>query len=557
MGERSGGMDESGSGVDEASRGVEQEIGGEETVGTGLIRLLREHEVEVFFGIPGVHTLELFRGVATAPGARHVLNRSELGAVNAADGYARVSGRPGVALLISGPGLTMAATAVAQAYHDSIPLLILSTVVPTPQLGRQWGALHELPDQRATMDTITAYSEHVEDPAQLPAALARAFEVFEGGRPRPVHIQVPADLLEQPMPPLRAAPVRAERPAPAPEDLKRAAELIAGSSTPMMLLGGGAVDAGPEAVALAARIGAPIALSLNAKGAVSDDEPLSLSTTLPSDATIEAISAADLVIAVGTELSEVDRYYADAELKLGQRSIRVDLDPGQLQAQFPAEVGLAGDAAAVLRALDRELDGPGRPDADGAGRAEAIRRRVSWWERARPLMPLVEAIGAALPEDAMVAADSTQLAYIGQNAWPARRPRSWLIPSGFGTLGPALPLAIGAAAAAPERPSFCVIGDGGLLYTIGEMATPAALDQRVIMLLWNNEGYGEIRDEYDLAGIPHVGVDAHARDYQALARGFGWAGVRPADLDQVGAEIGAALDRRGPTVIELTPEILA
>lgn len=528
----------------------------EETVGSSLIRLLREHGTDVFFGIPGVHTLEFFRGIAEGD-SRHILNRSELGAVYAADGYARVSGRPGVAVLISGPGVTMAATAIAQAYHDSIPLLIVSTVVPRDVLDRHWGALHELPDQSATMATITAFSQHIEDPQEIPAALSRAFDLFEGSRPRPVHIQAPADLLEETVARLNTLPGRARRPAPAQAAIEDAADLIAESAEPLILLGGGAVDAGEPALRLARRIGAPIALSLNAKGAVSDDEPLSLSTTLPASATIDAISNADLVIAVGTELSEVDRYYADAEFRLGGKAIRIDLDEGQLQAQFPAEIGLQGDAGPVLDRLGEALDLRGHTAKDdGVSRAAGIRQRVEWWPRAQKLLPLVEAIGDAMPEDATVATDSTQLAYIGQNAWPAKRPRSWLIPSGFGTLGPALPLAIGASAAAPERPAFCVIGDGGLLYTIGEMATPASPRQKVIVLLWNNQGYGEIRDEYDLSGIPHVGVAAQAEDYQALAAGFGWSKSQPGDLDEVRVEIGAAVARPGPSLIELTPELL-
>ena len=488
---------------------------------------------------------------------RHILNRSEQGAVFAADGYARASGRPGVALVISGPGVTNAATPIAQAYHDSIPLLIVSAVIPRPVLGRGWGALHELPDQHALMTSITAFSEHIEEPELLPEILGRAFELFASGRPRPVHLQVPADLLRAPAPPLA---YRAARPAPrrpADADVAAAAALLAPARRPVVVLGGGAVDAGPEAARIAERLQAPVALTLNAKGTLADAHPLSLGTTLPCSATLGTLADADAVLAVGTELSEVDFYYADTPLHLGGALVRLDIDARQLQAQHPAAAALHGDAAAGLRLLDAAIAASGRHAGDGGiGRAAQARARIAWWPQAAPLLPLVETIGSALPEDAIVAVDSTQLGYVGQNAWPAHRARSWIVPSGWGTLGPALPMAIGAAVAQPERPVLCVVGDGGALYTIGEMAAATDLALPLTMLLWNNDGYEEMRDELDLAGIPHVGTQASAHDYQAIAAGFGWATTRPTALGDVAGAIGEAVAARRPTLVELTPALL-
>lgn len=498
--------------------------------------------------MPGVHTLELFRGIADT-GMRHVLNRHEQAAVFAADGYARVTGSPGVALLISGPGVTNAATPIAQAYHDSIPLLVLSAVAPESPLG---AALHELPDQHALMRTITAFSEHIDDPTALPDAIARAFELFRSGRPRPVHIQLPADLLRAPAPEWAAPPSPAERPAPDPAALRAAADVLASARSPMLLLGGGAVDAGPQAAALAERLQAPIALSLNAKGAVPDAHPLSLGTTLPTAAVLDAVRTADVVVAAGTEFCDVDYYYAPGELEIPGRLVRIDIDPAQLERTFRPAVALHADSAAAMAALAERI----RPALhDGAARAAGIRERTRWWDRAEPLLEVIEAIGDALPRDAIVAADSTQLAYIGQHAWPAYRPRSWLIPSGWGTLGPALPMAIGAAIGAPGRPVLTVAGDGGLLYTIHELATAADLDLPLTLLLWNNDGYGEMRDEMDLAGIPHIGTEASARDYLAIARGFGWRAERATSLAHLQELLADAFAAGRPTLVEATPEL--
>lgn len=500
------------------------------------------------FGVPGVHTLELFRGIA-ATGMRHVLNRHEQAAVFAADGYARVTGVPGVALLISGPGVTNAATPIAQAYHDSIPLLVLSAVAPQPGLG---AALHELPDQHALMRTITAFSEHIDDPAALPDALARAFELFRSARPRPVHIQLAADLLAAPAPAWAASPLAGALPSPDPAAIDAAADLLASAQAPMLLLGGGAVDAGPQAAALAERLQAPIALSLNAKGAVSDDHPLSLGTTLPTAAVLDAIRAADVVLAAGTEFCDVDYYYAPGSLEIPGRLVRIDIDPAQLERPFRPAVAVRADSAAAMSALAESIPAAER---DGVARAADIRDRVRWWDRAEPLLGVVEAIGAVLPRDAIVAADSTQLAYIGQNAWPAYRPRSWLIPSGWGTLGPALPMAVGAAVGAPGRPVLAVVGDGGLLYTIHELATAADLDLPITLLLWNNDGYGEMRDEMDLAGIPHIGTEANAHDYLAIARGFGWRAERATSIAHLQQLLAGAFAASRPTLVEATPEL--
>jgi thiamine pyrophosphate-dependent acetolactate synthase large subunit-like protein len=521
-----------------------------------LVRLLREAGTEVCFGIPGVHTLELFRGIRTS-GIRHVLNRSEAGAVFSADGYARTTGRPGVALLISGPGVTNAATPIAQAYHDSIPLLVVSTVVPESERAERRGALHELPDQHATMASLTAFSAYVEDPEELPETIARAFAVFNFKRPRPVHIELPTDVLRHPAPPLAYQPPSGARPLPDPAAVESAAARLAGAGRPKILLGGGAIDAGEEARRLAERLGAPVALSLNAKGALADGHPLSLGTTLPATATIEALSTADVLLAVGTEFCPVDSYYSELALEPAGEVIRVDLDPGQLGTPFPAAGSILADAAPALDALDSALARLGaEPRGDSVAEAERIRAAVRWWPRAEPLLPLVEAIGEALPEDAVVACDSTQLAYIGQNAWPARRPRSWLVPAGLGTLGPALPLAIGGAIGRPGSTAYSVVGDGGVLFTIGEMAAAATLGLPVVMLLWNNAGYGEMRDEMDDSGIGHIGTDAGAEDFRTIAAGFGWERFRPQSLEEVGATLRESRAPSRPTLVELTPELL-
>ena len=279
------------------------------TCGEAVVRLLEQYGVDTVFGIPGVHTLEIYRGLAASE-IRHISPRHEQGAAFMADGYARVACKPGVCTLITGAGLTNAATPIASAYHDSIPLLIVSSATASADNGRGHGALHDLPDQRAFMSTITAESIEVRDPAELPEAFARAFEIFDSRRPRPVHIGIPIDVLDLPAASWDRLPARGARPQADPALIERAVALLANAERPMLLLGGGAVGAGAEAAAVAERLEAPVGLTINAKGVLPDSHPLSLGTTLTLRPVHAAFSEADVVLAVGTEFGETDYFYA-------------------------------------------------------------------------------------------------------------------------------------------------------------------------------------------------------------------------------------------------------
>jgi acetolactate synthase-1/2/3 large subunit len=536
--------------------------GGPRGCGEMLVALLQERGVEIVFGIPGVHTLELYRGLA-ASSIRHVSPRHEQGAAFMADGYARVSKRPGVCFLITGAGVTNAATAIASAYHDSRPVLIISSATDSRYEGQLRGTLHELPDQAGLMSTITGSSETVRSPAQLRGAVDRAFAVLEGARPRPAHIGIPIDVLSA------AASVELDAPRPVvsprlvelePHALDVATSLLAGASQPVIILGGGAVDAGDEALRVSAMTGAPIATTVNGKGAVPESHPVALGATLTLAPVYGALQSADVVLAVGTELSEVDYYYQDDIPRFDGALIRIDADPAQVLAGREPAVAIVGDARTALAGLADRLRGAG-PVVDrseeAARRVAELRPALQWWPGAAELFPVLDAIAEALPDDAIITADSTQLAYVANCYLSVSRPRSYLSPSGFGTLGPALPMAIGAQLAAPERPAVCLVGDGGLLFTVAELATAAALQTPLVILLWNNQGYGEIRDEMDRAAIPHIGTDGGAPDYVKIAEGLGCEAQRISSLHEIGPAIGDALERARPTLIELASAMIA
>jgi len=523
------------------------------TSGEAVVSLLEQYGVETVFGIPGLHTLEIYRGLSHSA-IRHVLARHEQGAGFMADGYGRVRGEPGVAVVISGPGVTNVLTPVAQAYHDSRPLLVLSGAVSTTDRGRDRGALHDLPDQQALMSRVTAFSHTVADPSELPLVFARAWDVFTCGRPRPVHIEVPVDVFSADAPVVKRIQGPDRRPAASGEAIRAAAAMLWNAAKPAILLGGGASDAGPEALRLAELIGAPIGLTINAKGAVPSSHPLCLGATLTFHPVCDLISEADVLLAVGTQFSHSDWWELDGPPQPQGSLIRVDIDRSQLHNPFQASVALLGDSAAALgsitAALPREQQRNDRAKL-GFSRAHEAVRALRFPAEISDYHDFLESVDAALPEDRIVVGDSTQPVYAANHAMAASQPRSWLMPIGYGTLGCALPMAIGAKLASPSRPVICLAGDGGILFTVQELATANDLHMPLPIIIWSNVGYREIRGAMDKAGIAPFATEAEAHDLVEIARGFGCRAERSTELREVGPLIREALNASGPTVIEV------
>jgi len=516
------------------------------SVGVAAIRLLERYGVDTVFGIPGVHTLEYYRGLGATP-IRHVTPRHEQGGGFMADGFGRVRGGAGVCLVITGPGVTNALTPVAQAYHDSKPLLLLSAAVDPAAHGR--GTIHDLPDQRRLTEQVTAFSHSATGIDDLADALARAWDVFGSARPRPVHIEVPVDVLRRPAGDLPDP----ARPAPPPtadaDALRAAADLLAGAVRPVLVLGGGAAGAGAQALELAEWLDAPIGLSINARGAVDSGHPLCVGSAMCFPPVSDLLLGADVMLAVGTEFSELDWWYLDGPPRLPQSLVRVDIDADQLSSQ-PC-TPLHGDAAATLASLAELVRERPRRPGDAAQRVAAALAALQWPGDVSAHLELVAAIDRALPDDRIVAADSTQPAYAANHAMPAHRARSWLMPIGYGSLGCALPMAIGAKLAAPERPVAALAGDGGVLFTLTELASARDLGLALPLIVWNNDGYGEISDSMLRDGIEPIGTDAGAHDLVAIARGFGCEAATTRSMDEASSLIATALGRDRPTLIEV------
>src|SRR5947209_4587273 len=311
--------------------------------GEAVMKLLSAYEVNTVFGMAGTMTLELYRGIARA-GIRHVQCRNEQGASFMADGYARATGKPGVCTIIGGPGVTNAATGIAQAYCDSQPVLVLSGASPAPTQGKGWGAIHELNDQAAVTAGFTAFSAMVRYPEELPELIARAFAVFRGSRPRPVHLSLPRDVLPTPVEAewrIRRAPTL---PMPDPAAIDQAADRLAQARHPLILVGGGAVGTRKPLTEIAERIGAPVLATNAGKGILPDSHPLSLGCSVLQEASKQALADADVVLLVGSEVAAGDHFVA--KLEISGDIIRIDIDPTELTSMYAAAVPIQSDARA-------------------------------------------------------------------------------------------------------------------------------------------------------------------------------------------------------------------
>ncbi|MBZ9809558.1 5-guanidino-2-oxopentanoate decarboxylase [Mesorhizobium sp. BR1-1-9] len=522
------------------------------TIGEALISLLEAHGVDTVFGIPGVHTIELYRGLARSR-IRHVTPRHEQGAGFMADGYARAGGRPGVAFVITGPGLTNTITAMGQARADSVPMLVISGVNATPTLGKGLGFLHELPDQHGMMEKVALFSQRITEAGELPGALARAFALFSSSRPGPVHIEIPTDVMVKPADGIAAVLSNAAPPAAGATAIAAAANLCAAARLPLILAGGGAKRAEDALRRLAERLGAPVVETTNARGLL-HRHPL----CVPASPSLKAVRAlmgeADLVIAAGTEFGPTDYDgYGDGGFVLPANLIRIDIGADQL-ARRPATVAIQADCAEAIEALLAALGSVDEDREDGKNRAAAARKaaRAELTPVHAAQVHAVEAIRDALP-GAIIVGDSTQPVYAANLYYDHDRPGGWFnAATGFGALGYGPPAAVGAALAMPDAPVVCLTGDGGFQFTLPELG--AALDAAapVIFVVWNNRGYREIETSMLDVGVEPVGVSPAPPDFCKLAEAYGIGAERLADVGSLSLALKRARATGLPRIIEIT-----
>lgn len=522
------------------------------TIGEALVESLVKRGVDIVFGIPGVHTLELYRGV-TASGIRHIAPRHEQGAGFMADGYARVSGKPGVAFVISGPGLTNILTAMAQARSDSVPLIVVSGVNTLPSLGKGLGHLHELQDQQAAAAAVATMSLRIENEQDLETALDKVFAESLEHRPGPTHVELPIDVAKHSYAVASVQVRGAPSPKSPPVETTDAVALLKSAKRPVILAGGGVRRHDGLLTRLASCLDAPTVLTTNARGLM-HRHPLVVPAS-PSLASVrQLVESADIVLALGTELGPTDYdIYATGTMPVPKKLIRIDISADQLRRR-PSDVAIHAESGSALKAILAHLPKPDRPSADGAERAKTT-RSLAYREigpQMRAICQLLETLRDAAPNSIMVG-DSTQMVYAGNFYFDHDGPGNWFnSATGYGALGYAIPAAIGAALARPGHRVLCLTGDGGAQFSLPELGVAVDENLPIVFIVWNNRGYREIAVAMEDAGMEPVGCDATPPDFKLVAASVGLNFQRcratPPELRNC---LRLALSIDGPVIIEV------
>lgn len=529
-----------------------------------IVQALAEEGVRTVFGIPGTHNLGFYSALRRSK-IQHVAPRHEQGGGYAADGYARASGRPAVVLTTSGPGATNAATALGTAYADSVPILVISAGMRAGSLGGGFGQLHELRDQFATLSSIVDRALRADDGPTAAAFVHDVFASWRVGRTRPAYLELPYDVLTRAARYARAqsTPLADVDDTSAPAPKRRACDRrtieavvprIASAERTVLVLGGGAQGAADVATRFAEATDAVVITTAAGKGVVPDQHPHSLGAVIDLPGAHRVIEDADLVVVVGSEL---------AESELGPNTwvprgylIRVDIEKNQLAGRWPADQAVHAGAREFMSGCLSAISSLGtRGPQSGSATQRAATLRAG-------LDPAIDAqsgdwaeinalLAGALPRDTIVAGDSSQVSYRGtMYRWPMDQPRQFLYPAGFATLGYGVPAAIGAKLAKPERPVLVLQGDGGLMFSIQELMTATALRLPIPIVVMNNGGYAEIREQMCEQGIDPLGTDLAMPDFAALAAAFGAHGACAASAEVPDLVTRAFEDDR-PTVIEV------
>jgi 5-guanidino-2-oxopentanoate decarboxylase len=525
-------------------------------LGAQLSHMLRARGVEVIFGIPGVHNQEMYRGIEEA-GITHVLTRHEQGAGFMADGYARATGRPGVCYIITGPGLCNIMTPLGQAYSDSVSLLAISSCLP--QGGTDDGRLHEMLDQRGAGAAVCDWSHEATSPEDAYVRIDQALAEFQDRRPRPKHLQVPIPMLEAAAPEFPAEPAQKPKPrlAPSAGQIKEAAALLAGARRPLVVVGGGARGASAEARTLVSTLRAASLASYAGRGVIDPGDPLHLGSVLARPDSAALIASSDCVLIVGSVLAEVDIWRDIPGFGEGAKVIRIDIDPTVLARDSRVDLAIRADAKLALAALIDALKGKELNSSWAASEAQEARRR---WraqvEAERPgILPVADAMREVLPEDALIYSDMTQFAYAAKEVYPLMHPGLWHHPYGFGTLGYALPAAIGGKIGVGSRVVIAIAGDYGFQYTIQELGVAVELGLTLPILLWDNGKLGEIEASMVRAQIAPNAVIQRNPDFIKLAEAYGACSAQPSNLAEFKRDLAAALKADGPTILRVTSEI--
>ena len=520
--------------------------------GEALAKSLVREGIEVIFGLPGVQMYGLITGIRDEPGLRMITARHEYSTTHMADGYARATGKPAVAMVVPGVGLYNAGSGIATAYSRSSPVLLLAGEVPRGQIGKGLDGLHEIVDQADLMKPITKYRKSIMRPHEAPAAVNEAFRQMRSGRPRPTFIDMPpegmvereeVDLLES---------VPGERETVDGSQIEDAAQDILNAKTAIIFAGGGIArsNAFDELREFAEVTGLPVVNSGGGKGVIPYSHPNSIGTWVGAEGPIkEMIDGAEVIIAIGT------RFTPRNPAGSGSKVIHIDPDESILNRAHPNKLKLKGDAKATLSKLNAALTELGC-DSEMMAERHAFDKAALEEARVRDrsedaAYPWLVAIEDAYPDEATGIWGMTQLGYYSRQHFEVDRPWSYIDSGYMGTLGYAYPTAIGAKVGVPDRPVICIVGDGGFMYASGELSTAVKYGINVVAVVFNDGAYGNVARDLDQDFGGSYEADFVNPDFVAMAKAYGGEGFLATSPEELTTAIRSAIDVDAPSIVEV------
>jgi acetolactate synthase-1/2/3 large subunit len=525
--------------------------------GQALAQSLAREGVEVVFGIPGIQMYGALAALRDQSGIRMITPRHEQATTFMADGYARASGKPGVALVVPGCGLLNASSGLSTAYSRSSPVLLIAAQVPRGQIGRNLGAVHEVLDQQDTVRNLTKWRGRALRPREIPYAVSEAFRQMRSGRPRPVLIELPPEAgVEQEEVQLRN-PASVSAIVPNPDQLLQAARVIAQAHLPLIYAGGGVARSdGEEAlVRLAEATNIPVITSSGGKGTIPDSHPLCYGSCFSPrgerqemNQLFEVMQSSDVVIGIGARFSLGNPAGEASTL------VNINIDDTELTRLQANTMPLHGDARATMDALLPRLieaNAGDRPSPVAA--VTAARRLIAYYDirHQEPQFPVLEAMEKGIPGDAFIVWDVTQFGYYARTHYPVNHPKTY-IDSGYSfNLGFGFPTALGAKVARPDRPVICMAGDGGFMFNSSELSTAVKYGINVVTVVFRNDSYGNVAKDMDEFFGGSYETHLHNPDFVLFAESFGAVGMRAKDPLELEKLIPRALALNAPVVIDV------
>ena len=523
--------------------------------GEAIVQSLIQNDVDTVFGIPGAQTYPIFDALARVQTRiRTIGTRHEQAAAYMAFGYAKSLGRPGIYSVVPGPGALNTMAALCTAWGANVPVLCLTGQIPREAMGKLRGHLHELPDQIATLKTLTKWSVRIERASDAPEIINEAFRIMSSGRPGPVSVEMCWDDMAQnemvgilpraeidPLPPVKTS------------EIESAVKLIRNANNPIILVGSGALHASDAVLELAEVLQAPVGAFRGGRGVVSEDHELGVSSVAAHDLWRDS----DVLIGIGTRL---EMPYMRWSNPMGAvvnplappHLIRIDIDPLEMTRLVP-HAGIVADSNEGTRALTNALKAHYKPRptalSDIAYSKDWANEKV---QEIKPHVDYLKVIREALPRDGFFVEEISQIGFASQFAFPVYEPRTYVTCGFQGNLGFGFQAALGVKAGNPDKVVISVTGDGGFMFGVQELATAAQENIGLITIIMNNSAFANVRrDMRRIYKRPPIGSDLKNPDFIALSEAFGIKAYPVEDPAGLKIALETAIKEGGPAVIEV------